>query len=321
MEFKATADSLLLPVISRKFKLPLEFKVVSAAFKPSSKPPSLKEILAREGFSKKQLEALVSSFDSIGDIAVIQIPEELLARKKTIAEAVGESNPRFKVVARQTGALEGEYRTMPLEILAGEKRTETVYRESGCSFRLDVAKVFFSPRLSHERERIAAQVRGGENVLALFAGVGPYPIMIAKKQPKAKVAAIELNPVAVKYMQENIAANKVRVELVEGDVNRVIPEKFGKWADRITMPLPHTGEDFLPAALAGARKGCIIHFYGFGETRDKRTRAPRDPAKPVVEKVLAACKKEGRKCRIVSTRVVRPYAPFVVQVAVDFKAL
>ncbi|MCX6767286.1 MAG: class I SAM-dependent methyltransferase family protein [Candidatus Micrarchaeota archaeon] len=321
MEFKAAKDSLLLPVVSRKFKLPFAFKMVSASFKASSKPLPLKELLARAGFSKKQLETLISSFDSIGDIAIIQIPDELLAKKKTIAKALMESNPRFKVVARQTGGLEGEYRTTPLEIIAGEKRTETIYRESGCSFRLDVSKVFFSPRLSFERERIAGLVKPGEKVLALFAGVGPYPIVIAKKQPKAKVAAIELNPDAVKYMRANAAANKVLVEIIEGDVKKTAPAKFRGWADRITMPLPHTGEDFLDAALAAAAKGCIIHFYCFGPVRDEKTRKPLDPAAPAAEKVKAACARNKRNCKILFKRVVRPYAPYVVQSVVDFKVL
>ena len=321
IEFKAVGGSLLLPVTSRAFKLPFPSSIANASFKTVSRPLPLKELLAREGFTKKQLETLVSSFDSIGDVAIVQIPDELLKKKKTIAKALLASNPRFKVVARQTGALEGEYRTTPLEIIGGEKRTETIYRESGCSFRLDVSKVFFSPRLSFERERIAKLVKKGEKVLALFAGVGPYPIVIAKKQPGAKVVAIELNPAAVKYMRANVAANRVSVEVIEGDVNKVVPSKFKRWADRITMPLPHTGEDFLDAALAGAAKGCIIHFYGFGPSRDETTKAPLDPAAPLLAKIKTACARNKRRCKVVSTRVVRPYAPFVVQSVVDFKVL
>ncbi len=317
-EPRRVGKSLLVPVVSKNFGLPFSFKKTTASFKPAARPVSFKEALAKKGFSEAELEKIVRAFDSVGDIALIEVPEELEKKKRAIARALMESNPGIKVVAKKIGALKGKYRTRELEIIGGEKRTETVYRESGCVFKLDVSRVYFSPRLSFERQRIAELVKPVEKVLVLFAGVGPYPVIIAKKQPKARVVAVELNPVAVKYLKENIAANKVMVEVAEGDVRKIVPRKFNQWADRIIMPLPHTGEEFLPAALSGARKRCVIHFYGFGSTRDEKTKKSLDPFEPVVEKIMSACRTKGKKCKILFKRVVRPYAPHVVQIVVDF---
>ena len=143
-------------------------------------PHSLKEALSSK-FSEEELRHLTKAFDIIGDIAIIEIPDELVSREKEIAEAIMQVHRNVKVVAKKLGGMTGEYRVRPLKIIAGENRTETEYHENGCRMRFDVAKTYFSVRLSHERERIAAQVKDGENILALFAGVGPFPLVIARK--------------------------------------------------------------------------------------------------------------------------------------------
>ncbi|MFH1470254.1 MAG: class I SAM-dependent methyltransferase family protein, partial [Candidatus Micrarchaeota archaeon] len=191
-----------------------------------------------------------------------------------------------------------------------EKKTETSYRESGCSFLLDPAKVYFSPRLSFERERIASLVQSSERVLVMFAGVGPFPIVIAKKKPGAVVAAIELNPAAFEYMVRNIKSNKLETKItpVCGDVVEAIPELFRGWADRVLMPLPKGAEEFLDVALMAAKKGATIHVYTF-------TKIGKEEGK--VEEVVARIEKLGRKAKLLSFRTVRPFAPHVDQISVD----
>jgi tRNA (guanine37-N1)-methyltransferase len=178
---------------------------------------------------------------------------------------------------------------------------------------LDLAKVYFSPRLSHERGRIAAHVRSGEKVLVMFAGVGPFALVIAKKQKDAKVVGIELNPEAVRYFSENIMLNGMegRVDAVLGDVRKVVPGKFAGFADRVLMPLPKNAEDFLDVALLAAKKGGIVHFYTFVNRKDGKEAAEK--------KVFEAAKKAGRKIEILESREVRPFSPSTVQIVVDFK--
>jgi len=271
----------------------------------------LRELLSKI-LTEKELENLVTSYDVIGDIVIVEIPEELVKKEKQIADAVLKTNKRLKVVAKKLGRVESEFRVRPLKVIAGESRTETTYVEHGCRMRLDVAKVYFSIRLSHERKRIAELVKPGENILALFAGVGPFPLVIAKNHPTAKIIAIELNPEAVKYMKENVKLNKAKNILVEsGDARGIVFRKYRDFADRILMPLPRSADKFLDAALAGAKNNCIVHIYNF---------APIEKSYDEIEKkIFAEAKKAGVGVEIVNKKIVRPYAPKIVQVVVDFR--
>lgn len=284
---------------------------------------SLGEVLEAEGaLTKEESQAVVNSFDCLGDIAIIEVPQSLRPKQKAIARTIMELSPHIKVVARKDSPMLGRFRVRKLTVIAGEKRTTTVYRESGCSFFLDAAKVYFSVRLAHERLRVASLVRPKERVLALFAGVGPYAIVIARRRPRTQVVGIELNAEAVKEFRQNIRLNKTpNVKAILGDVKKIVPRDYKGWADRITMPLPHSAAEFLDSALSGAnRKGCTVHFYGFAQTRDKGTQEQvADIYAPIVEMIRKKCAAARLSCRITNKRIVRPYAPYVVQAGIDFR--
>lgn len=267
------------------------------------------ELLGREAPGR-----IFSSYDIVGDIAILEIPESLRAKEREVAEALLKADKRIKAVLGKEGGMEGEYRVRKFRFLAGERRTETTHVEHGVRMRLDLAKMYFSPRLSHERGRVASKARAGETVLVMFAGAGPFALVIAKKQPEAKVYGIELNPDAVRYFRENIRLNGMegRVEAIHGDVRKVVPERFVGMADRVLMPLPKSAEDFLDVALLAAKKGGTIHFYAFVNRAGGKEAAER--------KALEAGRKAGRKMEILESREVRPFSPSTVQVVVDFKS-
>jgi tRNA (guanine37-N1)-methyltransferase len=270
------------------------------------------EELLTDFLTKEEMEQVVTSFDLIGDLIIVEIPGELESKEKQIAKSILEVHRNCKVVAKKTGAMSGEFRTRPLKVIEGENRTETVYKESGVAMKLDPSKVYFSIRLSTERKRIADQVKPGERILALFAGVGPFPLVISKTQPDCEIVAIELNPEAVKYMEENVKLNKCKNILpILGDAREIVMKNYLNWADRIIMPLPHKAETFLDVAFAGARNGCIIHFYGFVSEKDVEH--------AFEDKIREACKKQDTEHKTLDIRVVRPYAPGIVQVVVDLK--
>jgi len=308
-------------------KVPATLKVTVSKndFEPHSTQAtgSVKDALsARHALSDSEVAKVIRSYDCVGDIAIAEIPDELVSKQDVIAKAIMAQNGHIKVVARKDSPMLGEFRVRKLTIIAGEKRTTTAYRESGCSFEFDVAKVYFSVRLSHERLRIASLVKPREKVLALFAGVGPFAIVIAKKKPRTQVVGIELNPVAVKSFEKNVLLNKTaNVKAILGDVKKIVPKDYSGWADRIIMPLPHSAGDFLEAALAGANpQGCTIHFYGFVETKAKgETEFHKDIYAPLVALVKEKARNAGMSCRITGKRVVRPFAAYVVQVVIDFK--
>ncbi len=263
------------------------------------------------------------AFDQIGSIAILEPPREMEINEKEAAGEILANNKHIRSVYLKTGGRQGEYRVSRLKYIAGKKTTITTYRESDCAFELDIAKVYFSPRLAFERTRIANQVKTGEKVLALFAGVGPFPIVIAKKLKRkgenAEIIANELNPTAVKYLKRNIEINKANemVQVQKGDAKKLLKEKK-KGGDRIIMPLPHTAHKFLSQVIDAAARDCIVHYYGFGTHRTKGGRKT-NPFKKLEGKIKLECRKKKRKCKIIFERIVRPYSPFQVQVVIDFK--
>ena len=121
---------------------------------------------------------------------------------------------RTRTVLAKSGAIEGVYRLRDFEVIAGVKNTVTVYTEYGCVYHVDVAKAYFSPRLSTEHNRVASNVKKGETVVDLFAGVGPFAIPIAKKIKNVQVYAIDVNPDAIALLKRNIAVNRAEKQVV-----------------------------------------------------------------------------------------------------------
>lgn len=225
------------------------------------RPRSLEEILKDE-IPPSLLDKLPSSYDIIGDLILIEIPDELKGYARRIGEALMQIHPRVRSVLVK-GETVGEYRVRRIEVIAGSPRTKTIHREHGCIYKLDLGKVFFNPRFSGERIRVARSVKPGERVLDMFAGVGPFSILIAKVQPLSEVMAIELNPDAYKYLVENIKLNKVedRVKPILGDAREILKDVKGEF-NRVIMDLPHSSINFLDIGLRVCKKGGLLNFYG-----------------------------------------------------------
>jgi tRNA (guanine37-N1)-methyltransferase len=258
------------------------------------------------------MESVIGSFDIIGDIAIIEIPETLSKHETRIGEALLGVHKNLKTILKKLGPMEGEFRVRKVKCIAGEDKTVTLYRESGVAMELDVAKVYFSVRLSHERKRIAELVKPGERILALFAGVGPFPLVIARKEPSARIVAVELNPDAVAFMRKNVERNRAgNVEVVLGDAREAVLRNYRAFADRVLMPLPKGAYDFLDVAFAGAKDGAIIHFYTFADVKE--------PFVESIAKAECAAEKSGVGIDVVAKRIVRPYSPQTVQVVLDMR--
>jgi tRNA (guanine37-N1)-methyltransferase len=221
-------------------------------------------------------------------------------------------NPHLRLVVKKCEKTAGKYRIRGIEVIIGSGTTETVHVEFSSKFHLDVASVYFNPRLSHERMRVASQVRDGEVVVDMFAGVGAYSILIAKKQPRSRVFSIDLNPSAYRYLKQNIFANKVadRVNPYLGDAEEFASMSPGI-ADRVIMNLPSDSQAFLGAAAKLLKKsGGTVHFYCFS-TRGEKLHD--------LSKVFrSGIESSGR--RVVSLpflRVMKEVGPNRVQVAID----
>jgi tRNA (guanine37-N1)-methyltransferase len=210
-----------------------------------------------------------SGVDVIGDIAIVRLEGFGLRDKKKVGRSLIDQMKNVNAVFEQRGGIEGEHRLRKLIHLAGERRTLTLHKENGCVFRVDVAKCYFSPRLSTERLRVAELVGPREKVLNMFAGVGPFSVPIAKLAG-ARVTSCEVNDYAARLHEENDRLNKVEdlVSVVAMDVKELPGRSRAKF-DRFLMPHPSQANIFLPSALKMIKKGGIIHYYRHVLGRDE----------------------------------------------------
>ncbi|XP_061362166.1 tRNA (guanine(37)-N1)-methyltransferase 2 isoform X2 [Gastrolobium bilobum] len=145
-----------------------------------------------------------SSFETIGQIAHLNLHDELLAYKDVIAK---KNFPRIKTVVNKVGTITNEFRVPEFEILAGEHDMITEVKQYGATFRLDYSLVYWNSRLEHEHRRLVSIFRAGETICDMFAGIGPFAIPSAQKG--CIVYANDLNPDSIHYLRINAKINKV----------------------------------------------------------------------------------------------------------------
>ena len=260
--------------------------------------------------TEKESEQLVSAFDQIGDIIIVRIPDSLIPKKKIIGKALLEQVKTANSVFYQSSPVEGDFRTRSLELIMGDKKTETEYKENGCRFIVDVEKAFFSPRLSTERERISNLVNDGDIIVNMFGGVGMFSLLAAKKK-SCTVYNIDINPIASKLCEENIKINKLKGKVISlnGDSTAIIEDRLQEKADRVLMLLPERSDEFLDVAISSLKKNGVVHYYSHIHAEKKQ-----DAAKLSEEHFLSVNKIQAR---ITSSRVVRPVGPRFYQTVVD----
>jgi tRNA (guanine37-N1)-methyltransferase len=255
------------------------------------------------------------ALDIIGDIAIIEIPPELKTHKRLIGEAILATHKNVHTVLAKVGAVSGTYRLREFEIIAGAHKTSTIHKEYGCQYYVDVAKAYFSPRLSHEHNRVASLVQEGETVVDLFAGVGSFSVLIAKNNPNVKVYAVDINPEAVSYLKRNIRFNRVenRVISILGDAKQVVENRLLGVADRVIMNLPEKAIEFIDAACKAVKpSGGVVHYYAF-------TRLP-DSIENAQHHFSEAVAKAGREVdTLLSAKTIRETAPYEWQIVLDAK--
>jgi len=246
------------------------------------------------------------TYERLGQVIIVD--EDDPERARELADAVVASDIPTKTVLNRASKVQGVERVREWEVLVGEE-TEAVHREYGCEFALDLAAVYFSPRLATERHRVTEQVREGEQAFDMFAGVGPFAIPFANGG--ATVVGVDINERAVEYLRENADRNGVtdRVTAIHGDVADVATEYEG-WADRVVMNLPHSAEEFVDSAVGIAGAETVIHYYDIQHEDDlfgPGERALRDAAAP------------GYELTVENRHTVRSYAPHEYNVVLDVR--
>jgi tRNA (guanine37-N1)-methyltransferase len=325
LEIHRNAQHIYVPLIHQPDKTELsklkaqlpDFELEIDIFtKKKQKLKTLDQILANQ-LPPHLLDSLPHALDVIGDIVIIEIPSELQAYKTSIGKAILAIHKNVHTVLAKVGAVSGTYRLREFELIAGEHKTTTVHKEYGCQYQIDVAKAYFSPRLSHEHNRVASLVQQGETVVDLFAGVGPFSVLIARNNADAKVYAVDINPEAIIFLKRNIRLNRVedRVIPLLGDAKQVVENKLSGVANRVIMNLPEKVDEFIEAACRTVKpSGGVVHYYAFIRLPDSVENAKRRFSESV--------EKTGRKVdTFLSAKTIRETAPYEWQIVLDAKII
>lgn len=305
---RAEGASLLLPVLDAARDAGLGLELTTTAFEPQEGPGPRYQELARVPGALKSL--LPTSFDVVGDIVLIKLPRELEPHQAEVGRALLQANKAARTVLLDRG-VRGEARVRQVECIAGEPRTATEHTEYGARFRVDLAKAYFSPRLATEHQRVAEIVQAGEVVLDMFAGVGPFAVLIARQGKAQRVYAVDSNPDAVKLLEENARLNKVqdRVAPVLADADTFARGLAGR-CDRVVMNLPQSADEHWEAALAACRARAVVHYH--------RVLAP-DAVAGHVAALQERAAGAGFEARLLAQREVRLYSPSQSHWAVDLE--
>jgi tRNA (guanine37-N1)-methyltransferase len=246
------------------------------------------------------------SYERIGETVVVD--EDDPERARELADALVASDIPVETVLNRASKVQGPERVREWDLLVGEG-TELVHREYGCEFALDLAAVYFSPRLATERHRVAEQVAAGEQAFDMFAGVGPFAVPFADRA--VTVVATDINETAIEYLRENARRNGVAdsVTAIHGDVREVAAD-YADWADRVVMNLPHSADEFLDSAVTIAGGDCLFHYYDIQHEDD-----PYGPG----ERAIRAAAEPEYDVTVETRRTVRSYAPHELNVCLDVR--
>ena len=272
----------------------------------------------REKLNESELQLLPQGYQAIGEIVILNLKLELLKHKIDIGKAVLEILPRFKTVCNKTGEIKGEFREPQIEVIAGVNNTVAIVKESGCLFKFDVAKIMFAKGNLNERVRIAKQVKPGEIVVDMFAGIGYFSVPIGKLAKPKKVYSIEKNPISYKYLKENLILNKITsVQAINGDCRVEVDNLVtrGVNADRIVMGYLPPPMEFVDWALKIVKKGVIHYECLLNEDSDLRKKEVDEILKKIQEKAT----KQGKKIKLISENYVKDYRPHVGHCVLDLE--
>ena len=269
-------------------------------------PHNFAEILEDE-LTPEEIENLKTSFDTIGEIVILEIPDELQDKKQLIGDAAYKFTKR-KAIYMKKSAIKGTIRVRDLEFLSGVDDSLTIHKEHGVRLKLDVREVYFSPRLATERKRVMESVKDGEKILDMFCGIGPFPIVIARNKD-VDITAVDINEAAIKYLDENVKLNKLKgnIESHCGDV-REVSKGFKTKFDRIIMNLPGLAYSFLDVAIDLIEDDGIINYYEFSDSYEQG-----------IKRLNEAANSAGKKVEILNTRKVKSITPDEWHVSIDAK--
>jgi tRNA (guanine37-N1)-methyltransferase len=256
----------------------------------------------------------MASYDILGNIAILK--EEKEGKKKTSndlkkeAKKVFDDNKQVLTVIVKQDKVKGRLRTIKTKHILGDKTLIANYKENNCSFKFNIETCYFSPRLSNDRKRLSEKIKKKDRVLCLFAGVGPYPIVIYKNSKPKEIVAIELGRDCCSYFKENLKLNKIKedeIKIIQGDVRKKITNDLGKFGV-IVMTRPNLKNSFLEFALKVSNKKTRIFYHLF---------CHKDDLKDELEKLILEGEKFGKKIKVKNVNIAGDIAPYKFRYMVE----
>jgi tRNA (guanine37-N1)-methyltransferase len=288
---------IVLPLTERALPDPSWGEVVEREFgSPGPSPPADYRELLDWPSDRKAL--LPRSFDVVGEIVLVRIPSELEGRKAEIGSALLAFVPSARLVGADRG-VHGPERRREVERIAGTGPWSTRHRENGIEFDVDLERAYFSPRLAHEHERVAAEVQDGERVFDLCCGVGPFGLSIARAGRAQHILAVDANPAAIALLRSTLRRYPFasRVEPVEERLETFLSHATPR--ERVILNLPHEGIKYLPSVARAVLPRGRLHYYEV---------SPRAELERRGKAVIDALGADGR-WDVVEHHVVHPYSP------------
>jgi tRNA wybutosine-synthesizing protein 2 len=254
------------------------------------------------------LTYLPDKWEKIGSVVTIKIPDALMEYKKIIGKTYCEIL-HARTALNDHGEIFGVYRKPEVDIISGEKTTETIHTENGIRFKLDPQQIMFSSGNMAERKRMATISNSQEIIIDLFAGIGYFTLPLAVYSKPKKIFACEINPLAYQYLCSNIALNHV-TDIVEprcGDNRNVAPKQC---ADRVILGYLHEPWVFLPTAMECLRNySGILHYHEVVPFES----IPEQP----FQRIQTIAKTYHRTVELLQATIIKSYAPCLDHIVLD----
>jgi len=259
LEIRREGGSIVLP-LSEGADVPSDVGRVEEREFEVRRKPGPRDYRELTGLPPAAAALLPRSFDVIGEIVLIRVPDTLESEKGRIGEALLAFVPGVRIVGADRG-VHGTDRRRKIERIAGAGGWRTLHRENGVDIEVDVEAAYFSPRLAREHARVAGMTQTGERVYDLCCGVGPFSLTLARDRRAAEIVAVDSNTSAIDLLDASLLRlpGRDRVRSVRRPLEEFLPS--APPVERVIFNLPLEGIKYLPSvARTVARRG-RLHYY------------------------------------------------------------
>ncbi|OGI12406.1 hypothetical protein A3K64_01075 [Candidatus Micrarchaeota archaeon RBG_16_36_9] len=260
--------------------------------------------------SEEKLDFLPKGYQIVGSILLIKLDKHLIKNRKLIGRKILEILLYIKTVCL-IKEIKGSIRKPNIEVIAGIRNTQTMNKEHGCKFLLDVSDIMWSQGNKNEKIRLMKMVKAKETIVDMFSGIGYFSIILTKYCDPAKIYAIDINSKAIEYLRRNAWLNNVenKIEVLQGDC-REFTQLLENTADRIIMGYLFDTEKYLPYAFKIAKKSTFIHFHRSVKERE---------IDKIKERIIKIGTKNKVKVKVLRITKVKSYAPKIWHVVYDLR--